>query len=138
MHTLSRFRVLGFLLVILPLTGCLFRSRRVERQISTAPLKSATQAELIDYINSQPPKNRFVIGRNDIESHNPEQPMENLRPQQIYDSLILREVDPANEIAVMQNSFEIVTDAKHHQVQQADYEIEVIRKGERGWYLSRK
>src|SRR6185312_6166937 len=47
-------------------------------------------------------------------------------------------IDPANEIAVMQNSFEIVTDAKHHQVQQADYEIEVIRKGERGWYLSRK
>ena len=38
----------------------------------------------------------------------------------------------------MQNSFEIVTDAKHHQVQQADYEIEVIRKGERGWFLSRK
>ena len=36
---------------MLPLTGCLFRSRRVERQISTAPLKSATQAELIDYIN---------------------------------------------------------------------------------------
>ena len=149
MHTFSRFRVLGFLLVILPLTGCLFRSRRVERQISTAPLKSATQAELIDYINSQaakikslqatvdidtsvggvkkgkvidyqqirgyilarkpsmlrmigllpivrnkafdmvsdgrdfklwiPPKNRFVIGRNDIESHNSGQPMENLR-----------------------------------------------------------
>ena len=79
-----------------------------------------------------------MIGRNDIESHNPEQPMENLRPQQIYDALILREIDPRNEIAVMQNSFEIVTDAKHHQVQQADYEIEVIRKGERGWYLSRK
>ena len=38
----------------------------------------------------------------------------------------------------MQNSFEIVTDAKHHQVQQADYEIEVIRKGRAGWYLSRK
>ena len=34
----------------------------------------------------------------------------------------------------MENSFEIVTDAKNHQVQQADYEIEVIRKGERGWY----
>ena len=56
MRTLLRFRVLGFLLVILPLTGCLFRSRRVERQISTAPLKSATQAELIDYINSQAAK----------------------------------------------------------------------------------
>ena len=54
--------------------------------------------------------------------------MENLRPQQIYDALILREIDPQNEIAVMENSFEIVTDAKHHQVQQADYEIDVIRE----------
>ena len=85
-----------------------------------------------------PPKNRFVIGRNDVETHNPQQPMENLRPQHIYDALILREIDPQNEIAVMQNSFEIVTDAKNHQVQQADYEIEVIRQGDRGWFLSRK
>ncbi len=85
-----------------------------------------------------PPKNRFVIGRNDVETHNLEQPLENLRPQHIYDALILREIDPQNEIAVMENNFEIVTDAKHHQVQQADYEIEVIRKGEQGWFLSRK
>ena len=203
-----RYRALLLLLIVFPLTGCLFRSRRVERQISTAPLKSATQAELIEYINVQaakikslqatvdidtsvggikkgkvvdyqqirgyillrkpamlrmigllpivrnrafdmvsdgrdfklwiPPKNRFVVGRNDVETHNQQQPMENLRPQQIYDSLVLREIDPQNEIAVMQNNFEIVTDAKHHQVQQADYEIEVIRKGEKGWFLSRK
>ena len=79
-----------------------------------------------------------MVGRNDIETHNIQQPLENLRPQHIYDALILREVDPQNEIAVMENSFEIVTDAKHHQVQQADYEIEVIRKGEHGWFLSRK
>lgn len=203
-----RYRALLLLLVVFPLTGCLFRSRRVERQISTAPLKAATQAELIEYINVQtakikslqatvdidtsvggikkgkvvdyqqirgyillrkpamlrmigllpivrnrafdmvsdgrdfklwiPPKNRFVVGRNDVETHNQQQPMENLRPQQIYDALVLREIDPQNEIAVMQNNFEIVTDAKHHQVQQADYEIEVIRKGEKGWFLSRK
>jgi outer membrane lipoprotein-sorting protein len=85
-----------------------------------------------------PPKNRFVVGRNDVESHSAQQPLENLRPQHIYDALILREIDPQNEIAVMENNFEIVTDAKHHQVQQADYEIDVIRKGERGWFLSRK
>src|SRR6266478_5949398 len=195
-------------LAVLPLSGCLFRSRKVERQYSTAPLKTATQAQLIEYINTQaskihalqatvdidtsvggakkgtvtdykqirgyvlirkpamlrmiglmpivrnrafdmvsdgrdfklwiPPRNRFVVGRNDIETHNVAQPMENLRPQHIYDALILREIDPENEIAVMENSFEIVTDAKHHQVQQADYEMEVIRKGEHGWFLSRK
>ncbi|MGH9546871.1 MAG: LolA family protein [Terriglobales bacterium] len=209
MHTFPRYRVaLTLLAVVLPLTGCLFRSHRVERQVSTAPLKSATQAELIAYINTQaakikslqatvdidtsvggvkkgkvidyqqirgyilvrkpamlrmiglmpivrnrafdmvsdgrqfklwiPPRNRFVIGRDNVETHNPQQPLENLRPQHIYDALILREIDPQTEIAVMQNSFEIVTDAKHHQVQQADYEIEVIRKGEHGWFLSRK
>ena len=208
MQIFPRCRAILILLVIFPLTGCLFRSRRVERQVSTAPLKSATQAELIDYVNSQaakiktlqatvdidtsvggvkkgkvtdyqqirgyilarkpsmlrmiglmpivrnhafdmvsdgrdfklwiPPRNRFVVGRNDIETHNVAQPMENLRPQHIYDALILREIDPQNEIAVMENSFEIVTDAKHHQVQQADYEMEVIRRGEHGWFLSRK
>ncbi len=208
MRILSRHRALFILLVVLPLTGCLFRSRRVERQLSTAPLKTATQAELIDYLNSQaanikslqatvdidtsvggvkkgkvtdyqqirgyillrkpamlrmigllpivrnkafdmvsdgrdfklwiPPKNRFVMGRNDIETHNPDQPMENLRPQHIYEALILREVDPNTEIAVMQNNVEIVTDGKNHQVQQADYEIEVIRRGDHGWFLSRK
>src|SRR5438876_795403 len=178
-----RYARLVVLLFVLPLTGCLFRSHKVQRQVSTAPLKSATQQELIDYINTQaakiqtmqatvdidtsvggvkkgrvtdyqqirgyvlarkpamlrmiglmpivrnhafdmvsdgrdfklwiPPKNRFVVGRNDIETHNIQQPLENLRPQHIYDALILREVDPQNEIAVMENSFEIVTDAKH-------------------------
>jgi outer membrane lipoprotein-sorting protein len=207
MRLFSRYRLLLVVAVILPLTGCLFRSRRVERQLSTAPLKSATQAELIDYVNAQaakiktlqatvdidtsvggvkkgkvtdyqqirgyilarrpamlrmiglmpivrnrafdmvsdgrdfklwiPPKNRFVIGHNDVETHNLQQPLENLRPQHIYDALILREVDPENEIAVMENGFEIVTDAKHHQVQQADYQIDVIRKGEHA-FLSRK
>jgi outer membrane lipoprotein-sorting protein len=208
MRTFSRYRVILVLLAAFPVTGCLFRSRRVERQFSAAPLKSATQAELIDYVNDQaakiktlqatvdidtsvggvkkgkvtdyqqirgyilarkpsmlrmiglmpivrnrafdmvsngrdfklwiPPRNRFVVGRNDIESHNAEQPLENLRPQHIYDALILREIDPQSEIAVMENNFEIVTDTKNHQVQQADYEIEVIRKSDRGWFLSRK
>jgi outer membrane lipoprotein-sorting protein len=201
------YRALIVAVMILPVTGCLFRSRKVERQMSTAPLKSATQQELIDYINTQaarvqsmqatvdidtsvggmrkgkvtdyqqirgyvlarkpamlrmiglmpivrnrafdmvsdgrefklwiPPKNRFVMGRNDIETHHTA-PLENLRPQHIYDALLLREVDPQSEIAVMENDFEIVTDAKHHQVQQPDYEIEIIRKGEQGWFLSRK
>ena len=208
MQTFPRYRVILVLLAVFPLTGCLFRSRRVERQFSAAPLKSATQAELIDYVDAQaakiktlqatvdidtsvggvkkgkvtdyqqirgyilarkpsmlrmiglmpivrnrafdmvsdgrdfklwiPPRNRFVVGRNDIESHNADQPLENLRPQHIYDALILREIDPQSEIAVMENNFEIVTDARKHQVQQADYEIEVIRKSDRGWFLSRK
>ena len=203
-----RYARLVVLLFVLPLTGCLFRSHKVQRQVSTAPLKSATQQELIDYINTQaakiqtmqatvdidtsvggvkkgrvtdyqqirgyvlarkpamlrmiglmpivrnqafdmvsngqefklwiPPKNRFVIGRNDLQSRNPEKTLENLRPQHIYDALLLREIDPKDEIAVVENGYEIVRDAKGHNVEQPDYEIEVIRKGDHGWFLSRK
>jgi outer membrane lipoprotein-sorting protein len=195
------------LLAIMPLTGCLFRSRKVEQRMSTASLKTATQAQLIEYINQQaakiqsmqatvdidtsvggvkkgtvtdykeirgyllvrkpdklrliglmpivrnrafdmvsdgrqfklwiPVKNRFVTGRNDVV-HPSSNPLENLRPQVIYDALLLDRIDQENEIAVMQNDFEILTDSKGHQVQQPDYELEVIRKGEQGWYLWRK
>jgi outer membrane lipoprotein-sorting protein len=196
------------LLATLPLTGCLFRSRKVERQVSTAPLKTATQAELIEYINTQagkvqsmqatvdidtsvggekkgkiidyqqirgyvlarkpamlrmiglmpivrnrafdmvsdgedfklwiPPKNRFVEGRNDVQIPDTKQSLENLRPQHIYDALLLREIDSQNEIAVMQSDFETVTDTKGHKVQQPDYEIDIVRKGGHSWFLSRK
>ncbi len=203
-----RCRAIVVLLAVVPLTGCLFRSRKVEQPINAVQLKSATQPELIDYINTQaaaiqsmqatvdidttvggvkkgkvtdyqeirgyvlarkpamlrmiglmpivrnkafdmvsdgerfklwiPPKNRFVVGRNDVELHNPAQPLENLRPQHIYDAILLRRIDPANEIAVMENDTELVTDAKSHKVSRADYVIDVIRKGEHGWALSRK
>jgi outer membrane lipoprotein-sorting protein len=207
MTNVSRSRVLVVLLAILPLSGCLFRSHKVERRISTAPLKTATPQELFGYINSQaarmqtmqatvdidtsvggekkgkvvdyqeirgyvlarkpamlrmiglmpivrnrafdmvsdgeqfklwiPPKNKFVIGRNDTV-HPAANSLENLRPQHIYDALLLRQIDPENEIAVEQNDSETVTDVKGHQLQQPDYEVDVIRKGAQGWFLSRK
>jgi outer membrane lipoprotein-sorting protein len=193
---------------MLPLSGCLFRSRKVERKLSNVPLKAATQLELIDAINLQaarirtlqatvdidtsvgganrgkvtdykeirgyvlarkpamlrligllpivrnrafdmvsdgkefklwiPPKNRFVIGRNDVETPNPKQPLENVRPQNLYEAILIREIDPQNEIAVLENGTETLLDAKRHQYEQPDYEIVVIRKGKTGWFLSRK
>src|SRR5262249_30881841 len=48
----SRYKAFFVLLLILPLSGCLFRSRKVVRQSTTAPLKSATAQELIDFINT--------------------------------------------------------------------------------------
>ena len=84
-----------------------------------------------------PAKNKFVIGRNDIV-HPSSTALENVRPQHIYDALLLRHVDAQSEIAVRENGFETVTDAKGKKLQQADYEIDVIKKGEQGWYLSRK
>ena len=203
-----RYRAAFILLTALPLTGCLFRSRKVEPPVNAVQLKTATQQELIDYINTQaagiqsmqatvdidttvggvkkgkvtdyqeirgyvlarkpamlrmiglmpivrnkafdmvsddqgfklwiPAKNRFVVGRNDVETHNPAQPLENVRPQHIYDALLLRRIDPQNEIAVMENDTELVTEAKSRKVSRADYAIDVIRKGEHGWALSRK
>lgn len=204
----GRCRFALVVLAALPLTGCLFRSRKVEQPINPVQLKTATQQELIDYIDTQaaaiqsmqatvdidttvggvkkgsvtdyqeirgyvlarkpamlrmiglmpivrnkafdmvsdgqgfklwiPPKNRFVVGRNDVQSRNPAQPLENLRPQHIYDALLMRRINPENEIAVLENDTELVTDAKSHKVSRADYVIDVISKGDRGWALSRK
>ena len=192
---------------IFPLTGCLFRTRKVERQVSTAPLQSASQQELIDFVNQQasriqsiqatvdidasvgdekngritdykeirgfilarkpamlrmigqlpivrntafdmvsdgrefklwiPPKNKFVVGSNNVEAYQPQQRLENLRPQHIYDALLPREIGP-DEIAVLESGTEMVVDSKKHRIEQPNYRLEVIAKGSNGWYLSRK
>jgi len=85
-----------------------------------------------------PPKNRFVMGRNDTQTHNTDQPMESIRPQDIYDALLIRPIETEREIAVLENGYEILHDAKGHRVLQEDYELVVIRKGEVGWRLARK
>src|SRR3984885_2818930 len=69
-----------------------------------------------------PPRNRFVIGRNEVESRNPDQPMENIRPQNIYDALLIHSIHEP-EIAVLENGYEILHDAKGHRVLQEDYEL---------------
>ena len=204
---LRLFSVLVLAAVTFPTSGCLFRTRKLERQFSNAPLKTATQEQLIDYVNSQaaktqslqatvdidassgdprsgqitdykeirgyvlarkpamlrmkgllplvrntafdmvsngrdfklwiPPKNKFVVGTNSLENYQPEKRLENLRPQHIYDALLLHEIGN-DEIAVLENGYETVLDAKKHRVEQPDYQLAVIGKGSNGWYLSRK
>jgi len=210
MSSISRLGAVVLFLAILPLSGCLWRSHKYKPTGSTAPLKTATQAELIDYINAQaakvqsmnatvdidttvggakkgrvtdyqqirgyvlarkpemlcmigllpvvrskafdlvsdgkefklwiPPKNRFVQGRNDVKTPNPQQPLENLRPQHIYDALLIPAIDPKTDKAVMQSDVEQVVDPKNKKqtLEQPDYEILVIRDGEQGWYIARK
>ncbi|HWR37564.1 MAG TPA: DUF4292 domain-containing protein [Clostridia bacterium] len=89
---------------------------------------------------SVPPKNRFIVGRNDVINPSSTKPLENLRPQHIYDALLLREVDPQNEIAVLEGATEDVIDPKTKKaVQQGTYIINVIRRdGGPAWFLSRK
>jgi outer membrane lipoprotein-sorting protein len=86
-----------------------------------------------------PPKNRFVVGNNDVQTLNPQQPMENIRPQNIYDALLIRPIDPESEISVLESSYEILHDAKGHAILQDDYELVVIRlRGNKEAMLSRK
>jgi outer membrane lipoprotein-sorting protein len=194
-------------LAVFPLSGCLFRTRTVDRQFSNRPLKSATQQELIESLNTQaatvksmqatvdidssagdpksgkitdykqirgyvlarkpamlrmkgllplvrntafdmvsdgqefklwiPPKNKFFVGLDDGDSYQPDKRLENMRPQYIYEALLIPEIG-RDEIAVMENGYETVLDAKKHQVEQPNYALAVIRKGPQGWYLWRK
>jgi outer membrane lipoprotein-sorting protein len=84
-----------------------------------------------------PTKNKFVIGSNNNDNYQPDKRLENLRPQYIYDAVLLPDIS-ADEIAVLENGYETVLDSKKHRVQQPDYELAVIRKGSEGWYLSRR
>lgn len=87
-----------------------------------------------------PPKNRFITGNNEISTPSTN-PMENLRPQVIYDALLLREIDPQNEVAVLEGGTQQVPDPRNTKqtLEQANYKLDVIRKDPNGeWYLSRK
>jgi hypothetical protein len=85
-----------------------------------------------------PPKNKFVVGENQVPAVNSDQPMENIRPQNIYEALLIHHIDPNTEIAVKENGFETLHDAKGHRILQPDYELTIIRRdGDQG-KLSRK
>jgi len=85
-----------------------------------------------------PPKNKFVVGENRVMTPNVDQPMENIRPQNIYEALLIRPIDPSTEIAVLENNYETLHDTKGHRVLQEDYELTVIKLGDGGPRLSRK
>lgn len=209
MRLSPRFRLLLALVLLLSTTGCLFRSRPVERRITTAPLHEATKTELVARINGDaarvqtinatvdispsvggarkgkvteykdmrgyilvrkpgalrmigllpivrnrafdmvsegnlfrlwiPPRNRFIMGRNDVVKPS-DQPLENMRPQQILDALMLREIDLQHEIVFVEQSFEPAIDPRtKKEVDQPNYILNVVRRSEEGaWLLSRK
>lgn len=88
---------------------------------------------------SVPPKNKFYVGSAEV-THPAANPLENLRPQVIYNALLLPEIDQ-NEIAVLENDTETVVDVKTKKlVEQPDYVIDIIRRSDSdpGWYLFRK
>src|ERR1700677_784302 len=52
----------------LTLSGCLFRTRTLDRQLSNQPLKTAPQEQLIDYVNSQAAKIQSLQATVDIDA----------------------------------------------------------------------
>jgi outer membrane lipoprotein-sorting protein len=120
----------------------LARKPAMLRMIGLLPILRNTAFDMVsdgrEFKVSIPPKNRFVVGRNDVVVPNPQQPLENLRPQIIYDALLLRPIDEQNEKAVLENGIEIVNGDKNRKFQQADYAIDVIHLAEGDAWLSRK
>lgn len=83
-----------------------------------------------------PSKNRFVLGFNQMPTPNTDQPLENIRPQNIYDALLIPAIDT---LAVMERSYETLHDAKGHPILQEDYELLVIGKNsDKGAFLARR
>src|SRR5690348_14024704 len=68
MRRTSPFWALTLLLVVLPTTGCLFRTRPVEEQYSKAPLLESSQQGLINTLNQQAEKIQSLQATVDIDS----------------------------------------------------------------------
>ena len=196
------------LIAVVPLGGCLYRSRPVALRMSTAPLQTVTGRDLIERINAEaaeiqtlkatvritasvggsklgkitqyqeirgyilarkpsslrmiglvpilqnpmfdmvssgpefklwiPPKNQFIAGNNDLAKPSAE-PLENLRPQIIYDALLLQAVDLRNELAVLEaGEYNESDPGTRKMALRPDYTLNIIKQNGREWYLSRK
>jgi len=84
-----------------------------------------------------PSKNQFVAGNDDIARPSM-QPLGNLRPQVIYDALLLQAVDPQNELAVMEEGEHVIDTGTQRLALQPDYTLNIIKQNGHAWSLSRK
>jgi outer membrane lipoprotein-sorting protein len=88
---------------------------------------------------ASPIKSKFYVGSNQQPVKPSPQPLENLRPQHISDALLIKPIEEGKEIAVLENTTEVVKDPKTHKdVEQLAYTVVVIDKDNAGYYLSRK
>jgi outer membrane lipoprotein-sorting protein len=88
---------------------------------------------------ASPIKSKFYVGSNQQPVKPSLQPLENLRPQHISDALLLKPIEQGKEIAVLENTTEVVKDPKTHKdVEQLAYTLVVIDKDSAGYYLSRR
>jgi len=87
-----------------------------------------------------PPKSKFIIGSNRLPAKPSPEPLYNMRPQHIYDALLLMPITSGNEIPVLEHTTEIVKDLKTHKDAQQDaYTVLIIdKKDEANSFLARK
>lgn len=87
-----------------------------------------------------PVKNKFYVGHNDVVKPGAST-LESLRPQAIYEALLLHAIDPEKDIAVLESDNPVEFDEKTKQVRQlSTYVVDVIRKDDADgkYYLQRK
>jgi hypothetical protein len=126
--------IMGYILV---------RKPDMLRMIGLFPIVRNTAFDMVSdggrFKLSIPAKNKFYVGSAEV-IRLAANPLENLRPQVIYNALLLPEIGK-QEIAVLENDTEAVVDVKTKKlVQQPDYVIDIIRRtdNDTGWYLYRK
>ena len=120
----------------------LVRKPDMLRMIGLFPLVRNTAFDMVSdgqrFKLSIPAKNKFYVGSAEV-IHPSDNPLENLRPQVIYNALFLPQVDGNDEIAVVEDGTETVVDQKTRKlVEQPDYVVEVIRRSGDDWYIARK
>src|SRR5437879_4654662 len=88
---------------------------------------------------SIPPKNKFIVGTKDVKNPSERPSLENIRPQQILNALLIREIDQKNELAALETTTESVQDTKtKKQVAEPYYIVDVIHHASDGTWLDRK
>ena len=85
-----------------------------------------------------PSKNQLIVGDNE-EARPSIEPLENLRPQVIYDALLMQAVDLQSELAVLEaGEHEVIDPRTQKATLQPDYSLNIIKQNGGEWYLSRK
>ncbi len=121
----------------------LVRKPETMRMIVNAPVVGNRLLDMVSdgrtFEVSYPPKNQFFIGSSQLAGKPSDKPIENLRPPVIMDALLVRPIDETNEIAVLEQSTEMVRDLKtHKEAEQPNYVVLILARDSAGSYLSRK
>jgi outer membrane lipoprotein-sorting protein len=83
-----------------------------------------------------PARNQFIVGNDQRVSSS--EPLGNLQPQFIYDALLLQPINQ-DEVTVLEQGNQTVVDPETRRpVLRPDYTLNIIRRADHGWYLSRK